>query len=320
MTTDSSARKAHPRKAHVIGDAAPSADTDAAHRADADAAHRSDEAAGPRADPDGASRPWALEVFDHSLKKRLKVDLLTEMAGVLHGKRCLLVTCGDNPGALNWHLRKGGGEWRWAEMEPERIPAMESLLGDPVAPAVPERLPFNDQSFDLVVSIDVHEHLDEVEPFNREIARILVPGGRALVTTPNGDQSLPLARLKRLLGMSPQVYGHRVQGYTTRELGSMLAAVGLEPEGQGAYSRFFTEGIELAINLAYVKVLGRSPGGESPKEGEIAPASEGELERLGGAYRIYRAVYPLLRAVSHLDRLIPGSGGYAVAVLARKSS
>ena len=336
MATDSSARRAHPREAQVAGEAAPPAEADDAHRTDmdgahrpdadgarrtdADAAHRSDEVADSRSEQDGASRPWALEVFDHSLKKRLKVELLTEMAGELGGKRCLLVTCGDNPGALNWHLRKGGGEWHWAEMEPERIPAMEALLGDPVEPATAGRLPFEDQGFDLVVSIDVHEHLDEVEPFNRELARLLAPGGRALVTTPNGDRSLPLARVKRLLGMSPKVYGHRVQGYTTGELASMLAAVGLEPEDQGAYSRFFTESIELAINLAYVKVLGRSPGGESPKEGEIAPASEGELKRLGGPYRVYRAVYPLLRAVSHLDRLIPGSGGYAVAVLARKSS
>ncbi len=263
-------------------------------------------------------RPWALEVFDHSLKKRLKVDLLGRMAGALEGERCLLLTCGDNPGALNWHFRERGGTWSWAEMESDRIPGIEELLGESVAPAAPDTLPFEDASFDLVVSIDVHEHLADIEPLNREFARVLVPGGRVLVTTPNGDPRLPVARAKRVLRMAPAVYGHRVQGYTVEELQSMLRAVGLVPEGKGAYSRFFTESIELAINLAYVKILGRSPDGEKPRDGEITPSSQGELVRLGGPYRAYRAVFPLLRAVSWLDRLIPGSGGYAVAVMARK--
>lgn len=263
-------------------------------------------------------RPWALELFDHSLKKRLKVDLLAELAGDLAGLRCLLVTNGDNPGALNWHLRARGGEWSWAEMESARIPAMEELLGEPVVNAAPHRFPFDDGVFDLVVSIDVHEHLDETEPLNRELARLLTPGGRALVTTPNGNPRLPLARVKRFVGMSPEVYGHRVQGYTTEELEGMLTTVGLVPEDNGAYSRFFTESIKLAINMAYVKVLGRSPDGEAPQEGEIAPSSGVELKRLSGPYRLYRAVYPLLRTASRLDGLIPGSGGYAVAVLARK--
>ena len=267
---------------------------------------------------DPQPRPWALDLFHHSLKKRLKVELLLELAGELVGKRCLLITCGDNPGAINWRFREAGGEWTWAELEPGRIRAMEELLDEPVVSATPHRIPFDDGAFDLVVSIDVHEHLDETEPLNRELARILADGGRALVTTPNGNPRLPLARMKRLLGMSPQVYGHKVQGYTGKELESMLTGVGLVPEDHGAYSRFFTEGIELAINLAYVKVLGRSPDGQAPNEGEIAPSSSGELDRLSGPYRLYRAVYPLLRAVSRLDGLLPGSGGYAVAVVARK--
>jgi SAM-dependent methyltransferase len=268
--------------------------------------------------PAGSVRPWALELFDHSLKKRLKLELLLELAGPLERRRCLLLTCGDNPGALNWHFREAGGEWDWAEMEADRIQVMEDLLDEPVRNASEDELPFPDDGFDLVVVIDVHEHLDRVDALNLEIARVLAPGGRAILTTPNGDPRLPLARLKRILGMTPRVYGHRVQGYTVRELEEMACAAGLVPEGRGAYSRFFTEAIELTINVAYVKVLGRSADQGAPREGEIAPSSAGDLENVGGAYRLYRLVYPLLRAVSRLDSLIPGRGGYAVAVVARK--
>jgi len=272
-----------------------------------------------REDPaDAGARPWALELFDHGLKKRQKVELLLRMAGPLTGVEGLLVTAGDNPGALNWHFREAGGSWRWAELEEDRIPGIEALLGEAVEPADPERFPFEDAAFDLVVVIDVHEHLERVEPLNREIARVLRSGGRALLTTPSGDTRLPLARLKRLLGMTPEVYGHRVQGYTHGDLEVMARAAGLEPVARGAYSRFFTESIELAINVAWVKLLGRSPGGEAPKEGEIAPSDAAGLRKAGGAWGLYRRVYPLLRLVSRLDRLIPGEGGYAVAVEVRK--
>lgn len=265
----------------------------------------------------GATRDWPLELFKRSLKKRQKLALLLSMAGPLEDERCLLVTCGDNPGALNYHFREAGGRWSWAEMEADRIAPVASFLGDPVHHASAEKLPFPDRSFDRIVVIDAHEHLREVAPLNREIARVLAPGGLALLTTPNGNPWLPLAITKRLLGMSPKVYGHQVQGYTAAELEEMARSVGLVPEARGAYSRFFTEAIELAINFAYVKVL-RHAAGDEDREGEIAPSTATDLRQVGGAYRLYARVYPLLRAISRLDRLLPGRGGYAVAIAARK--
>lgn len=45
-------------------------------------------------------------------------------------------------------------------------------------------LPFPDRSFDLVLLLDVLEHLEEPLATLREIGRVLVPEGRALVTFP----------------------------------------------------------------------------------------------------------------------------------------
>lgn len=53
-------------------------------------------------------------------------------------------------------------------------------------------------SFDLIVSVEVIEHVESPINFLRNIARLLAPGGRAVITTPNVD-SLP-ARLRFLLG------------------------------------------------------------------------------------------------------------------------
>ena len=79
--------------------------------------------------PEGTTgQPWQLQVFDVSLKKRQKLAMLLELLGPLEGQQCLLVTNGDNPGSLNYHLRRAGGEWRWCELEEKGIPAMERFL------------------------------------------------------------------------------------------------------------------------------------------------------------------------------------------------
>lgn len=47
-----------------------------------------------------------------------------------------------------------------------------------------QRLPFSDESFDLVVTVDVIEHVPDSRAMAREVARVLKPGGRALLTCP----------------------------------------------------------------------------------------------------------------------------------------
>ncbi|HNQ59797.1 MAG TPA: methyltransferase domain-containing protein [Bacteroidales bacterium] len=47
------------------------------------------------------------------------------------------------------------------------------------------RFPFPDQSFDLAVAIEVSEHITDHEMFFSEIERILKPGGRFYISTPN---------------------------------------------------------------------------------------------------------------------------------------
>lgn len=58
--------------------------------------------------------------------------------------------------------------------------------GDPVlAAAFGEALPMADAHMDAVVSLDVIEHVNSPERYLAEICRVLRPGGRAVLTTPN---------------------------------------------------------------------------------------------------------------------------------------
>lgn len=271
-----------------------------------------------RVSPSGDA--WQLRMFRKTLKKQQKLALLLKQLGPLNDERCLLLTNGDNNGALNFHFREAGGRWTWGEFEETNVPELAQFLGETVHHVRLTSLPFPDGSFDRVVVIDVHEHVREVAPVNREIARVLAPGGLAIVTTPNGDTRLPVAILKRLVGMGPSKYGHIVQGYRAAELERMLSEVGLTPVSRGAYSRFFTELAELVINFGYVKILSRKRGGPKVDEGVIAPTSEEQLRSVAKVYRAYSLVYPFVRTFSAFDVLVPGRGGYAVSVVARRPS
>ena len=245
-----------------------------------------------------------------SLKKQLKLRALFDVLGDVSGQRCLLITNGDNNGAMNWHFRARGGAWVWGDLAGENLREMAELLGEPVLRLPEDRLPFPDGQFDCVVLLDVLEHLSEDQTLLREVRRALRPGGRAVVTVPNGDPRLLANRLRRRIGMTPEVYGHTRAGYTLAELSEAVERAGFRAARQGGYSRLFTELVEMAINTSYVFVLAR----KRAAPGQIAPTSSGDMKRHGAAYQLYSAAFPVLRTLSSLDRLLPGEANYAVIV------
>lgn len=60
-----------------------------------------------------------------------------------------------------------------------------------------EQIPFPDNTFDAVVSLGVIEYLDADDLALREIWRVLRPGGRAILATPNA--TAPLQQMDRML-------------------------------------------------------------------------------------------------------------------------
>lgn len=271
------------------------------------------------------SRPWQLDMFRKGLKKNLRLKTLKRcLREVLPDERCLLVTCGDNNGAMNYFLRELGGKWTWADLEAQSIPEMSLLLGDPVHHAADEKLPFDDESFDRIISIDVHEHVDEPSAITREIQRVARPGAQIIITVPNGDESKLGVRIKHALKMTKEAYGHRRVGLTVEEVKSLMIGSHIEPQDVKTYSRFFTEMLELTINLLYVKVLSRNGErhslGDDHEHQEIAPATKHQLDSVSRSYRIYSVIFPFYWALSKLDFLLPGQEGYCVLVSGRKGA
>lgn len=258
--------------------------------------------------------PWQIKMFRKTLKKQMRLRQLTKLLTPIRPEeRCLLVTCGDNNGAMNYFLRDLGGSWSWSELETQSLEEMRELLQDPVQHDQFDRLDYEDRTFDRVVSIDCLEHIENPIVFTEELYRVTKDGGRSIITVPGGDRRKIVNKLKNMVGMTKEDYGHVRDGLSLKELEPIMTAAGFSPTNRVTFSRFFTEAIELAINLLYVKVLAKKSNVEV-KEGTIAPATRDQLKSVEKTYRMYAFVYPFFRAVSAFDALLPWSEGYVTMI------
>jgi 2-polyprenyl-3-methyl-5-hydroxy-6-metoxy-1,4-benzoquinol methylase len=291
----------------------------------------------PQAAANRPEEPWQLAMFRKGLKKRLRLQALKKLLlPLLPEERCLLLTCGDNNGAMNYFLRELGGLWSWADLEDTSIAEMSALLSEPVVHAAEEHLPFDDARFDRIVVIDVHEHVEDPRIVTGELVRILKPGAQLIITTPNGDERKLAVRIKSLVGMSKEAYGHTRVGVTAEEIQQLMAGGGIKPIRTMWFSGFFTEMLELTINFMYVKVLRKDAGSGAPEHAEtkseqvhadsqghedhpeIAPATAEQLRKVKTSYRIYSAIFPAYWLISQLDRLLFFKQGYCVVVEGRR--
>jgi SAM-dependent methyltransferase len=265
--------------------------------------------------------PWQLKMFRKGLKKNLRLKSLKHYLNDINvDEKCLLTTCGDNNGAMNYFLRELGGKWSWADLEDTCIAEMSELLGDPVNFAADEKLPFEDNYFDRAIAIDVHEHVDNPDNITREIRRVTRPGGQVIITVPNGDETKLAVRIKHALNMTKEAYGHSRIGFTVSELREVMANNQITPLETDTYSRFFTEMLELTINFLYVKVLKKSDAGNDAEHAEIAPTTSAQLKKVGGSYRLYSLIFPVYWILSQLDYLLPFTEGYCVLIAGRRDT
>lgn len=262
--------------------------------------------------------PWQLRMFQKTLKKKLRLKELSRILGNISKESyCLLVTCGDNNGAMNYYLREKGGQWSFADLESKSINEMSQLLKQEVKFVSYEKLPFSDKYFDLVVTIDCHEHLEDPVTFTKEIQRVTKVNGRVIMTVPGGQKTKIANILKNAVGMSKEKYGHVREGFSVKELSDLMMDARLNPVRKRTFSRFFTEMVELGINFLYVMVLAKKSK-IKVEEGTIAPATEDQLKSVEKTYKVYSLVYPFFKAVSSLDYLLFFTRGYVVIVEGQK--
>jgi ubiquinone/menaquinone biosynthesis C-methylase UbiE len=102
--------------------------------------------------------------------------------------------------------------------------------------AVGESLPFRDGSFDCILLSEVIEHLEAPQVSIREAVRVLCPGGRLLVTTPNYRSFWPVMEWAvDRMNMAPKMAGEQhISRFHPSSLKRILGESGLVVEYAGS--------------------------------------------------------------------------------------
>jgi SAM-dependent methyltransferase len=161
-----------------------------------------------------------------SVLRRLEVVDL-DLLGVWPGGRVLDAGCGI--GRLMLRLQRRGCETVGVDIvRRDLLAGQRHLAGlEPLASFVEGdggRLPFADASFDLVACTEVLEHCADANLALRELARVLRPGGRLVVSVPDTLPELVAYGFYDLYRDDP--FGHR-RIYTRRRLARAVQAAGL---------------------------------------------------------------------------------------------
>lgn len=125
------------------------------------------------------SDPWHCFTTFEGLKKTRALRKLRLNAG----ETFLEIGCASGP-VLASLCANTGARGYGIDISPESVARQLARRGQASYDAIcapADELPFADASFDAVLSLDVLEHLAQPEVFMAEIARVLKPGGRALV-------------------------------------------------------------------------------------------------------------------------------------------
>ena len=157
-----------------------------------------------------ADTPW------HMLVRRyLDVDR------DIRGRRVLEIGCGRGGFALWLRSQAPSGCLAAADFSPAAVRRGQDVARDRGTTGIQwevgdiQRIAHRDSSFDTVISTETIEHLPDPARALRELARVLKPGGRLFLTTPNylGPMGLYRAYL-RLVGRPYTEEGQPINRFT----------------------------------------------------------------------------------------------------------
>lgn len=107
----------------------------------------------------------------------------------------LEIGCGK--GAMLNYLRQAGHAVVGIDVDADALAfCREKYPAIPVFEASGDKLPFEDGSFDTVMSFDAFEHIRDSDRHLAEVRRVLKPGGRYLLQTPNKWTNIPFEILR----------------------------------------------------------------------------------------------------------------------------
>ena len=151
-----------------------------------------------------------------------------------------------------------------------------------------QKLPFADESFDLILATDIIEHIEEDALAMRELTRVLAPGGKILITVPT---------FMALWGRNDDLSHHK-RRYNKVEISSLTLSTGLK-----IVKRFYFNFI-LFLPIWTVRRAFHHLPITSPAELKMTPSIINKL--LFGIFSLDVALAPIIHPPFGVSYLIAG--------------
>jgi SAM-dependent methyltransferase len=252
---------------------------------------------------------WAIKLFNKSVLKQRKFKQITTFLGPTKKLHCLDIG-GDN-GVISYLLRKNGGDWASADLDPTSVASIRNLVHTDVYQIDGSSTPFRSNEFDRIAIVDFLEHIPNDEQFIVELYRILKPGGVLVVNVPNIKNGL-LRKIRNAIGQTDEIHGHLRPGYTLKSIEELLDDKFLLIRS-ATYSKFFSELIDIAV-VGVVSMVKKDKE-EVSKKGMIVTGQD--IEGSSSVFRYYSLVYPFIKLFSMLDGLLFFRSGYMLIASAQ---
>jgi 2-polyprenyl-3-methyl-5-hydroxy-6-metoxy-1,4-benzoquinol methylase len=179
---------------------------------------------------------------------QINKDFLTPRLAEFRKLKVLEIGCGA--GQLTHWLSENGIDVMGVDMSPNLIEyAMRGRSSAQFAVMDAQSLAFASQSFDVVLSFDVLEHLPDVSSHLHEVRRVLREGGSYLLQTPNKYTNMPYEIWKSKSLTRYRTYHCSLQ--TARSLKSLFCRNGFQISffKMDVRTEFFREKLRKAFGL-----------------------------------------------------------------------
>lgn len=166
---------------------------------------------------------------------RICLKHIADMIGPMHGLTGL--DLGGWGGTLSAELRRRGGTWTSMDAPGPAFDSLRRRCGnDRVYPIERLHLPFADQSFDVVIMIDLLQHARDEDALVQELHRVLRPAGQLIAQVPRIRSGSVVPALGRLLRIQDPWSSRLRAGYTPRQLFAVLKN-GFDVQDARSYGR-----------------------------------------------------------------------------------
>ena len=187
-------------------------------------------------------------------RRRIVCALLKKMA-LSADSKILDLGCGTGG---NFSMLASFGEVTGVEMEPRAMKLANERGNAPVvAGSLPDDVPLEARTFHCITMLDVLEHVEQDQAGLSTVHRLLIPGGRLLLTVP---------AFRFLWGPHDEEHHHH-RRYRAKELRSKLESAGFEVDHLSYFNTW------LFPPIALVRLLHKwIPSGETGMETNLPPA------------------------------------------------